>query len=907
MKKIKILQFGLIFGLLSLSITNQAQTIFALQSGSIQIHLFDATNPGIITKNITITGITPVSTIVGMDFRPATGQLYVLGYLNTVAGNFTQLYTVDTASGLATVVGSPISGLNLDDQVAFDFNPTVDRIRIENSNGLNYRMHPVTGAIVATDGNLQFAAADVNSGVSPNIGACAYTNSYIAATATQLFVYDDSLNILGLQNPPNNGTINTIGSSGITVNPAAPTSDMDIWFDKVSATNKAYFSANTGSSDNDVLYSINTTTGAVSLIGQIGTGIAISDIAILIDRTAPATSGSLAYAVSSNNNLLHFRTGTPDYIISAIPVSGITAGYTLSGIDVRPLTGELYAFAYNSSNGCAKIYTLNPTTAVASQIGSDSITNLGLSGQISFDFNPTVDRIRLSSSNNKNYRLNPITGQLAATDGDLKYAPTDVNAGADPFAGASAYTNSYAGATSTTLYVFDDSLNIFAVQNPPNNGTLNTIGNSGLTANLADPRSDLDILFDTVSSANMAYFSSNTGSSSFDKLYTINLTTGAASLVGSIGYGIAVNDISLFIDRTAPAEAGQLVHAVTSNNHLVSFYTQNPGYIRSQKAISGISAGYDIAGTDFRNVGGDLYLLAYNPSNQSAKLYTVDETTAVATPVNNDSISPIDLSGRISVDFNPTVDRLRVETSNNKNYRINPISGTLAATDGDLNFASGDVNFGQNPNIGAAAYTNARVGATTTTLYVFDDSLNVLCTQAPPNNGTLNTIGNAGITQSLADQSSDLDIYYNPGTATDEAFLVANPTPAGDNLYSLNLQTGVATLIRKIGYGINIKDIAISLAPSSVDVSDRTSSAEIATSLWPNPTTEFSILSFNSPGGDYQISVVDINGRIVRNTPYTGSEGIQHVLINTTDLIPGLHFVRISLNDGSSASTKMVK
>lgn len=904
MKKLLLPLLGAVI-CVSLSTLSKAQTIYALTTTGNQINVFDAATPGTIKKTMTITGTTPGSQVVGMDFRPATGQLYIMGYLNIVVKT-AQLYTVDTANGFATAVGNPLLNFPIDGQVAFDFNPTVDRIRVETSQGLNYRLHPTTGAIAATDSTLRYAATDANAGKPIHIGAAAYVNSFIGSTSTQLFVYDDSLNVFGLQNPPNNGVVNTQFPSGISVNPADATSDMDFWFNKNTASNMGYFVANTGTDNADMLYTLNMTGGTITPVGMIGSNLAIKDIAVLIERTAPAVSGKLAYAVSSNANLLSFHTGNPDYILSATPISGITAGYSIKGTDVRPLTGELYAFAYNSTTNVAKIYTINKSTAVASVVG-DSLTTLGLSGEINFDFNPTVDRIRLSSSNNKNFRLHPVTGAIAATDQNINYAAGDANAGKDPFASASAYTNSYAGATSTTLYVYDDSLGIFATQVPPNNGTLNTVGSSGLSSNLADPSSDLDIAFDSISNTNMAYFSSNTGTSTFDKLYTVNLTTGATTLVGSIGYGIAVTDISVNIDRVAPAASGQLVFATTSGNQLVTFYTGNPEFIRSQVAITGIPAGYDVVGTDFRNNGGLLYALAYNGTTQTAKIYTLNETTGALTAVSADSITPIDLSGRVAVDFNPTVDRLRVETSNNKNFRLNPITGLLAATDMDLNFAAGDANNGKNPNIGSVAYTNARIGATSTTLFAYDDSLNALCTQAPPNNGTLNTIGNSGIVQSTTTLTSDLDIYYNPMTTSDNAYLAADIS-GNDNLYSVNLTTGQATLIGKIGFGASIKDIAIKPDPSSVGINE-SDVAKFQAGLMPNPASDRTTLHFNlNEQLAYSVKMLDITGRVISESKeLNGNAGINKTEINTANLKTGIYLISVELENGESFSAKLLK
>ncbi len=527
------------------SYSSKAQTIFALSTENLLS--FEAQNPGVLTSNVPITGVLPGHQLMCIDFRPATGQLYALGY-NSVSGA-AELYTINRSSGAATPLGAPALNLGAGiADLAFDFNPTVDRIRVTGSNGLNVRLHPVTGALVSTDGSLAFAAGDVNQGAMPSVGTVAYTNSYIGATATTLYNYDFALNIFTTQVPPNNGTLNTVGASGLSLNVFDQSVDLDIWFDPVTRTNRAFFSANTGVSINDDLYTVNLATGAASLAGAIGSGFPIRDIAVLIDRNVPPnTIGDLLYALTSTNNLISFDAAQPDIVRSIVPVSGIAAGQVLSGLDFRPATGELYTLGYNTTNGEARLYTVNLSSGAATAIGTGPVTLASGLGKIGFDFNPTVDRIRVTSSSNANYRLHPVTGALAFTDANLAFAAADVNAAVNPSIGASAYTNSFNGATATMLINYDDSLNVFTTQAPPNNGTLNTLGASGLTVNLADPSSDLDIFYDGPAQQNRAYFSANVNSNANDNLYTVNLGTGATTLVGSIGLGIAVTDMAAFI------------------------------------------------------------------------------------------------------------------------------------------------------------------------------------------------------------------------------------------------------------------------------------------------------------------------------------------------------------------------
>ncbi len=174
-----------------------------------QLVQFSTRNPNVITNSVTVTGLNLGETLRGIDFRPATGELYAFGSDATGAVSRT-LYSVNPKTGVATVKGSVdqlIGGTNF----GFDFNPTVDRIRIVNDADENRRANPDTGATI-NDGNLAYAAGDPNAGANPNIAAVGYTNSFGGATSTALFDIDSNLDILAQQNPANAGTLLTIGS-----------------------------------------------------------------------------------------------------------------------------------------------------------------------------------------------------------------------------------------------------------------------------------------------------------------------------------------------------------------------------------------------------------------------------------------------------------------------------------------------------------------------------------------------------------------------------------------------------------------------------------------------------------------------------------------------------------------------
>lgn len=260
----------------------RAEMVYGLTTTS-GLFSFDSSSPATVSPVTAITGVTAGQVLVGMDFRPATGQLYALSYMAGTGA--AQLYTVNISSGVATPIGA---GITLQSGVAsgrfgFDFNPAVDRIRVIGgfgasaaTSGANYRLVPTTGAIAATDTNAAFAAGDANAGGEPVIIGLAYSNNFVGATTTTLYGYDfnsDSLVTVGSVNgspvSPNAGTLFTIGNVGRVTSSGAL--DLDI-----GASGTLF-----GNLDNG-LYTFNVTTGAATLVGAIGSGLTVLDLAVQV-------------------------------------------------------------------------------------------------------------------------------------------------------------------------------------------------------------------------------------------------------------------------------------------------------------------------------------------------------------------------------------------------------------------------------------------------------------------------------------------------------------------------------------------------------------------------------------------------------------------------------------------------
>jgi hypothetical protein len=137
---------------------------------------------------------------------------------------------------------------------------------------------------------------------------------------------------------------------------------------------------------------------------------------------------SKAYALSGSN-LIQFDPANPT-IGTTTAITGVTAGDLLVGIDFRPINGMLYGLGVNDGADTATLYVISTKTGVATAIGSP-IAIAGLpAGGYGFDFNPVVDRIRVTTDTGENFRINPDNGTLAGIDTDINGATTSIGANA---------------------------------------------------------------------------------------------------------------------------------------------------------------------------------------------------------------------------------------------------------------------------------------------------------------------------------------------------------------------------------------------------------------------------------------------------------------------------------------------
>jgi Domain of unknown function (DUF4394) len=233
------------------------------------------------------------------------------------------------------------------------------------------------------------------------------------------------------------------------------------------------------------------------------------------------------------------------------------------------------------------------------------------------------------------------------------------------------------------------------------------------------------------------------------------------------------------------------VIVLTADGALACSDTRRPGRASPIGPVTGLTGDTALVGIDFRPATGALVGLG----NQGG-IYTIDPATGAA--ANRVQLSEALAGTSFGVDFNPTVDRLRVVSDTGQNLRVNVDTGVAAV---DLTLSA--------PGVPGVGYTNNDADPNTaTTLYDIDTAADQVSIQAPPNNGTLNPVGKLGVDTSAVvgfDIFSELD----DGT-TDDVSAFASLTVGGSSgLYEIDLFTGRAS--HRGNFAVGVTDIAIPL------------------------------------------------------------------------------------------------
>ncbi len=470
---------------------------------------FNRAAPATQVGAIAVTGLASGETLLGIDVRPADGALYALASSGT-------LYTLDPATGKATrksalvaLAGdsAPYAALT-GTRFAVDFNPAADRLRVVSDTGQNLRINVDTGE-TTTDGSI--------TPTTTSVTAAAYTNSFAGTVTTQLYGLDVAAGRLVLQDPPNDGVVN----AGV---PLGVVADAANGFDIDARTNIGYAALRVGGSTGLYTLDLAATGNAATRVADIPGGEAVKSLALNV----PAKLQALA--LTADNRLVAFDPAAPSTLTATTAITGLQAGDTVLGVDFRPKDGLLYALATGG-----KLYTVDPATGAATlraTLAADptdaTVPYAGLTAsRYTVDFNPVADRLRAIGNDGQNLR---IVVEAITADGSTVPAGRTITDGVVNRTGVpasvigSAYSNSFAGATATTLFNLDEASDVLTQQLPPNDGTQVNVGALGLDIGTAAG-------FDIAGGGNgVALAALRSAAAGPFSLYSVALPTGAATL-----------------------------------------------------------------------------------------------------------------------------------------------------------------------------------------------------------------------------------------------------------------------------------------------------------------------------------------------------------------------------------------
>ncbi len=332
---------------------------------------FDTSTPGTIDSTQTVSGLPAGTQLRGIDFRPATGELYALGIKPTSGDDEGQIFKINTSTGAATQLGAAPFSTSLSSAApyGFDFNPAVDRIRIFNGDDQNLRVNPNTGALVQFDTPLNNPANDeeVTGGAyDRNVNDVMPVGNPAALTTLFGidFINDTLVRIGGVdggapEGSPNLGVVTEIGPLGLTTGSSANGFD-------IAQDGTAYAALTDSDSGLTSLYTIDLATGAATPVDAINNGAEIVRGFAIAPEDLPPVANPDTYAVAAGGSL-------------TVNPRGVLSNDTDPDGDDNALTAERIAnpsngvLLFNSDGGFT--YTPNPGF-----VGVDSFTYVANDG-----------------------------------------------------------------------------------------------------------------------------------------------------------------------------------------------------------------------------------------------------------------------------------------------------------------------------------------------------------------------------------------------------------------------------------------------------------------------------------------------------------------------------------------------
>lgn len=531
----------------------------------------------------------------------------------------------------------------------------------------------------------------------------------------------------------------------------------------------------------------------------------------------------MVYGVRDGDEIVRFSPTAPATVEALGSVGVDPATDPIVGLDRRPADDRLYAVSRSGRTFIVDVVSTDDEEA-ALDLAVTEIQSIvpAMDGslpaaRVGVDFNPAANALRLIGDDGQNFRVPTAALTNPAPDSGIVETLIDGRMGYRRGVAAAAYTNPVSNAPdpqpATALFVIDAEGGALYSQ-------VANAGEMSFEASLSLQLSSVggyDIFQQDAGGDNVHYVAATVGSNA--ALYRLDSATGELTLVRDLGAadvrGLVIRSNRMQPQLQAPFTAFVLDGSGESDVIIkfnFSLLAPNAGGLRSDVTIEGLMAGERIVGMDARTTSRE-------PSRLDVIYAVTDQSRVVAllegpndTLVVSDSATlSIDLSGEaFGVDFNPAVDLLRIVSDTGQNLRVNLETGR--EIDGfarSAGFAVADRTTrvvspaapALPPQIVATAYRAAPLGGTFQ--FAIDAETSRLVRVAVPNDGALELLDPAVSLGVTLPKNADGAFPQSLDIAGEEDGLVlASLRPVGAQrsaLYSINLDTGVATLIGSIG------------------------------------------------------------------------------------------------------------
>jgi len=371
-------------------------------AGTATVTVFNPGTGGGSSNSLTFTITTGAVDPQAISVDPAGKFAYVASAgCNGGTGGNVSMYTIDPTTGVLTSIGPPASTNDIaTDSVTIDPLGKFAYVANEGFYATDgsvsaYSIDPTTGALTSTSGGI--------NGNSPQF--CCFTA--VAVHPSDKFAYvtnGDSFPRSVSMYTVNaaNGALTYFGTiaaegfpSSVVVHPSGQF---------------VYVAAGTDSGTTGLgsvsMYSINTTTGALTSLGSIATGTMIaesSSSSIVVDPT-----GAFAYVTNSgSNDISMYTVNASTGVLTSIGT--IAAGVQPISVAVEP-SGK-FAYVVNAGSIDISMYTINATTGALTSIGTiiteHSPTSIAVhpSGKFAYVTHSTLNEVSI-------YSIDGTTGAL---------------------------------------------------------------------------------------------------------------------------------------------------------------------------------------------------------------------------------------------------------------------------------------------------------------------------------------------------------------------------------------------------------------------------------------------------------------------------------------------------------------